>query len=188
MDAGNIADQERDQNLWDWMTDFPAALCEVLADPAFLRYLAWEKEWLAEQSVLYANELRQMEECLDVCRKKYDSPVKEIGLILSPIKCVYSADYHLGGKCFMFSSGAFRMDAVMHEFLHHVLHPVVQKMADAVMQNRREYPGVDASYYLAGTDAGQINAFEEYAVRELTRDMMENRYPDDLVRYLRKRI
>lgn len=57
---------------------------------------------------------------------------------------------------------------------------------DMVFESEREYPGIDASYYLSGDNAGQRNAFEEYAVRELTKDILAMDFPGNLVDYLRK--
>jgi hypothetical protein len=41
------------------------------------------------------------------------------------------------------------------------------------------------SYYLAGDEDGQLNAFEEYAVRELTENMLLGGFPDDIAVFLR---
>lgn len=184
MFAGNIADYERDQKLWDWIADFPAALSEVLVSDMFHRYLEWEQKWLAEQNAQHETDLRLIKNCLNVCVSKYGSPVQDIQIVISPIKCVYSADYHLNGNCFIFSSGAFRAESVIHEFLHHVVHPAVAEIADIVLVNKRAYPDIDSSYYLSGDDAGQLNAFEEYGVRELTKDVLLEQHPEKLEDYL----
>ncbi len=185
MSASNIADNERDQRLWDWIEDFPAALSEVLTCDAFEIYLKWEQKWLATQNAMYDTDLRAIKNCLDVCVSKYGSPVRDIQIIINPIKCVYSADYHLDKDCFIFCSGAFRVESVIHEFLHHVVHPVVAEIADLVMTVKRTYPDIDESYYLSGDNAGQLNAFEEYAVRALTKNVMNGDYPHSLVTYLK---
>ena len=116
---------------------------------------------------------------------KYGSPVRDIQIIINPIKCIYSADYHLDKDCFIFCSGAFRVESVIHEFLHHIVHPVVVEIADLVMTAKRTYPEIDESYYLSGDKAGRLNAFEEYAVRMLTMDVINGDYPDELISYLR---
>lgn len=184
MSAANLSDHERDQNLWNWLADFPSALSKTLEKDTFLRYFEWEQKWLSEQSAQYENELQIMKNCLNVCVSKYDSSVQEIKLVISPIKCIYSADYHLYGNRFVFVSGAFRVDSVIHEFLHHVVHPVVTKIKDLILSSKGSYAGIDASYYLTGNDMGQLNAFEEYAVQTLTTDIMTERYPDNLSEYL----
>ncbi len=185
MSAGNIADYERDQKLWDWIADFPLALSEVLADDVFHRYLEWESKWIAEQNTKYEKELCLIQSCLDVCVSKYDSPLRNIQIAINPIKCVYSADYYLNGDCFIFSSGAFRAGSVIHEFLHHVVHTVVMMLKEMVLARKDVYPDIDSSYYLSGDDVGQLNAFEEYAVRKLTEDILDRNYPDALNLYLR---
>lgn len=188
MSAANIADRERDCELWDWITDFPSALSEVLTSHAFHRYLEWENSWIAEQNVQYQAELQQIKSCLDVCVFKYGSPVQDIRIIVNPIKCVHSADYHLDGSCFIFCSGTLRADSVIHEFLHHVIHPVVGEIADTLRTTSRRYPGIDDSYYLSGDDAGQRNAFEEFAVRMLTQYILKGNYPDNLISFLKELI
>lgn len=186
MSTGNIADDERNQALWTWIADFPAALSKVLESDAFQNYLEWENKWITEQNVKHEKELHLVQRCLDMCVSKYGSPVRDIQIVINPIKCVYSADYHLTGNCFIFCSGDFRLDSVIHEFLHHVVHPAVMAHKDTVLESRREYPGIDASYYLSGDNAGQLNAFEEYAVRELTKDILAMNFPESLADYLRK--
>lgn len=186
MNATNIADLERDQRLWDWIADFPTALSDVLACDAFKNYLEWEQEWLATQNAKHKAALRVIKNCLDVCVSKYGSPVQDIRIVINPIKCVYSADFHMDGNCFIFCSGMFRTESVIHEFLHHVVHPAVMDIADTVATTKRIYPGVDESYYLSGDNAGRLNAFEEYAVRVLTTDVMNNKFPNDLISYLKE--
>lgn len=185
MDAANIADNERDQGLWDWIADFPTALSEVLNCDAFKNYFKWERKWIGTQNVRYEADLQVIKDCLDVCVSKYGSPVKDIQIVINPIKCIYSADYHLDMDCFIFCSGAFRAESVIHEFLHHVVHPIVVEIADMVAATKRIYPDIDESYYLSGSEAGQLNAFEEYVVRALTKDVMDNNFPDSLISYLR---
>ncbi|MBS5844032.1 MAG: hypothetical protein KIC77_11235 [Clostridiales bacterium] len=184
MSAGNIADNERDQKLWTWITDFPAALSEVLASDAFRRYLEWESKWVTEQNSKYEKELCLIQSCLDVCVNKYGSPVRNIQIVINPIKCVYSADYYLNGDSFLFSSGAFRANSVIHEFLHHVVHPVVMMLKEMVLARKDVYPDIDSSYYLSG-DAGQLSAFEEYAVRKLTKDVLTMDYQEIITDYLK---
>lgn len=186
MNATNIADRERDQKLWDWITGFPTALSEVLACDAFKNYLEWEQKWLATQNTKHETALRVIKNCLDVCVFKYGSPVQNIRIVINPIKCVYSADFHMDGNSFIFCSGMFRTESVIHEFLHHVVHPAVMDIADIVATTKRIYPDVDESYYLSGDNAGRLNAFEEYAVRVLTTDVMNNKFPNDLISYLKE--
>lgn len=186
MASGNILDCERDQKLWTWITEFPTALSQVLESDAYRHYMEWENRWIAEQNVKHEKELRLIQRCLDICVSKYGSPVRDIQIVVNPIKCVYSADYHLTGDRFVFSSGDFRLDSVIHEFLHHVVHPVVVAHKDMVFESRRVYPDLDVSYYLSGDAAGQLNAFEEYAVRKLTKDILAMDFPKSLADHLQK--
>lgn len=185
LNATNIADRERDQRLWDWIADFPIALSGILSCNAFKNYLKWEQKWLATQNAKHESALRVIKNCLDVCVSQYGSPMQNIQIVTNPIKCVYSADFHMYGNRFVFCSGMFRAESVIHEFLHHVIHPVVMDIADIVTTINRIYPDIDESYYLSGDHAGRLNAFEEYSVRVLTTDVMNNNFPKDLISYLK---
>ena len=184
MSAGNISDCERDQKLWGWLDDFPAAITRVLSSDSFCRYLEWENRWITKQNVCHKADLRLIQSCLDMCVSKYNSAVQDIQIVVNPVKCVYSADYHLEKRCFIFSSGAFRTDSVIHEFLHHVVHPVVAGTADMVLDYKRIWPGIDDSYYLSGDNDGQLNAFEEYAVRKLTEHVLQKKCPESIADFL----
>lgn len=174
--APNVTDGERSADFWQWLADFPAALCEVLEHPGFKRYRAWAEEWVHMQNQRYKHELSRIEDCLMVCRERYDSPLKDVQVLIDPIKCVYSADYHVVGDTFVFSSGRFQAESVIHEYLHHVVHPAVVKYQEQVLRKPRQYPELDASYYAAG----QLYAFEEHTVRQLTQLAMADHLPDKL--------
>ena len=53
-----------------------------------------------------------------------------------------------------------------------------------ILENNDTYWDIDASYYLSGNDEGRLNAFEEYAVRKLSLDIIEEKYPIDIITYL----
>lgn len=184
MSAGNITDNERDQSLWAWMAHFPDALCEILSNDTFINYLAWEREWITNQNTKYEKELQLIQRCVETCVNKYNSPVRDIQIVINPIKCIYSADYHLHDNCFVFCSGEFNTEFIIHEFLHHVIHPVVIERKKTILENNDTYWNIDASYYLSGNDEGRLNAFEEYAVRKLSLDIIEEKYPIDIITYL----
>ncbi|MBR6767658.1 MAG: hypothetical protein IKM02_06885 [Clostridia bacterium] len=184
MSSGNIADCERDKALWKWIEGFPAAISGILSSDAFSSYLRWEKNWIKALNVQYETELQMIQSCLDVCMSKYGSQVEDIQIVVSPIKCVYSADYHLIENRFIFTSGKFTAHAVIHEFLHHVVHPVIKEIKGCILRNKQLYPGLDNTYYLSGDDTGHLNAFEEYAVRKLTNDILTQNYPASLSSYL----
>lgn len=169
LSAGNISDDERNVHFWNWVKDFPKAIKTVIDSDAFVKYLSWESCWAEQQNAIYTEELSLVQTCLERCVSKYQSPVKRIRIVLSPIKCVYSSDYHLVDDCFVFSSGRFQVESVIHEFLHHVVHPIVLNHRDSILSHKRRYPEIDNSYYLARNDAGQLNAFEEFVVRSLTK-------------------
>ena len=184
MSAGNITEKERDDSLWNWLADFPQALNSVLAEDSFSEYLKWEKKWISEQNDIYREELYLIQKCLEICTDLYRSPVRTIRICINPIKCVYSSDYHLIGDCFIFSSGEFRTDSIIHEFLHHVVHPYIEQQKALVVTYGHVNSEIDKSYYLSENDAGLINAFEETVVRSLTKEILKGKYPESLSDYI----
>ena len=74
--------------------------------------------------------------------------------------------------------------SVIHEFLHHVVHPTVAEQKDMILKHRQVNDQLDQSYYLAGSDSGVLNAFEETVVRSLTKEIMNHKFPDDLSVYI----
>lgn len=184
MSMGNLTEKERDDSLWTWLADFPQALASVLSEDPFSEYLDWEKKWIAEQDGIHYEETHIILKCLEICATRYHSPVQRIQICINPIKCVYASDYHLMGNCFIFSSGAFRADSVIHELLHCAVHPYVGQKTSSILEHRPFNSQIDKSYYLSGSDSGLINAFEETVVRSLTEEIMNGKYPEDLSTYM----
>lgn len=180
MSASNIVDSERDDLFWEWIKDFPHALNEVIISDSFCDYIKWENKWINRQNSIKNNELQVVEKYLDICEKKYNSPLHNISIILSPIKCAYSADYHTIKNQFTYCSGTFDSKSVIHEFLHHLAHPIVESNKIAIMCSKVKYTDIDNSYYLNGNEIGQLNAFEEYFVRILTDAILTKNPPDNL--------
>lgn len=184
MSASNLMEKERDNSLWNWLADFPQALASVLSEDSFSEFLEWEEKWISEQDRIYHEEIHLIQECLEICTSRYNSPVQRIQICINPIKCVYASDYHLLGNCFIFSSGAFRTDSIIHEFLHHVVHPFVEQQNASILESKPINRQIDKSYYLSESDSGLINAFEETVVRSLTEEIMNGIYPEDLSTYM----
>ncbi len=184
MTASNLSEAERNQDFWDWVKDFPSALVCILNCNSFQNYLKWENTWIEEQNRARKNELDQIGRIIDFCASQYASPIQKISIVLNPIKCAYSADYHIYGKQFFFCSGAFHPEAVIHEFLHPIVHPYVQEVRDIIRRLHIRYPGVDGSYYLSDDEDGSVNAFEEYMVRCFAADVLEGTLPLNLTSYM----
>lgn len=180
LSAKNITDAERNTAFWEWILQFPQALKHTFQSDCFSRYLEWENTWIAEQNKKYQNDLRRIEDILALCKKKFNSPFQSIKIILNPIKCIYSADYHLKDKTFIYCSGAFSEKSVVHEFIHHLVHPVVDNRKDEILRCNFANLHLDDSYYLNGSQTGKLNAFEEYMVRKLTEIILNGAVPKNL--------
>lgn len=188
MTAPNILDGERDASLWKWISDFPKELASILSTDSFISYSKWERGWISEQNELNREALSIVKHCLDICVDRYKSSVDEIQICINPIKCVYASDYHLNGSCFIFTSGELRVDSVIHEFLHHVVHPEVECKKQMILKHSHKDSRIDNSYYLSGDDAGILNGFEEVVVRALTSRIMQDDYPLNLATFIDNQI
>ncbi len=180
MNAPNLSPKERDNSFWAWIREFPAALHTVLHSPDFAEYLAWEKAWVKEQKVSRGAELQVLSDLLSYCAERYGSPIRQVNLLLQPIKCVYSADYHLFGDCFYDCSGSLNISSVLHEYLHPVVHPWVTANREVILAGKFVTDELEPTY----TKAGKLYAFEELAVRTLTKSIMAGEYPPKLDAYL----
>lgn len=178
--AKNISSIERNQLFWDWITKFPEALKHVLQSNNFSYYLKWENDWIAEQNEKYKKELRNISNILILCKEKFKSPIKNIQVVLNPIKCVYSADYHLKDRNFIFCSGSLSEESVIHEFIHHIVHPIVENRKDEILCCNFVNLNIDTSYYLNNDKLETLNAFEEYLVRVLTDLIVSGNVPENL--------
>ena len=178
--AKNISDAERNQEFWNWIMQFPAALRQVMQSDCFRRYLEWENRWIKAQNQIYKNELRRISNLLDICKERFGSPFQRIQIVINPIKCVYSSDYHNIGGDLTICLGELREDSIMHEFAHHIVHPAIEKRKDDILRCSPERLDVDASYFLDGGDEGKLNAFEEYMVRRLTAKIVSGDIPNNI--------
>lgn len=184
MSMSNLSETERNEDFWAWIADFPAALTAVLGSSEFRAYWHWEHDWIMQQNMVWEHKLHQIESILHTCAVRYRAPKRTVSVILNPIKCVYSADYHIKGSHLIVCSGAFSPQSVVHECLHPIVGPAVEAHKEAVLQCEIPCPDIDSSYYLDGDAHGRQNAFEEYAVRELTSAVFQSHFPQDLHHYI----
>ncbi|MBQ8324241.1 MAG: hypothetical protein IJX82_03730 [Clostridia bacterium] len=174
MNAPNLTPEERNDDLWQWIREFPSALQEVFASPAFREYLTWESTWLETQKALHAHSLNALGDLLAGCNTRYGGKVKRVQLWLNPIKCVYSADYHIHGDTLFYCSGTLKAESILHEFLHPIIHPLMEEREDLPAD-----PALDPSY-----TADPRYAAEETAVRRLTSAILKGEFPEDLPSFL----
>lgn len=184
MSANNITQDEKSVSLWSWINGFPKALKEVIGSADFNRYWKWEDEWVSEQNERYDKEIGMIDRLLDHCRTEYHPYCHGIRMILCPIKCVYASDYHICDGTFIFTSGDLRSDSVIHEYLHTIIHPIIEKEIKQVPV--KQYQGIDNSYYFDRSEQGYKNAFEEYAVRLVTDRILKKERLPELYDFLHK--
>lgn len=111
----------------------------------FKAYLERENKWLREQKKILKNEMRQILKVLNLRRERYRFAIfNVIILVLNPIKCVNFADFHLTGNRFVFCSGALNAETVVHEFLHHIVHAVVETEREKVLHSKANCPDIES--------------------------------------------
>lgn len=64
--------------------------------------------------------------------------------------------------------------------MHHLVHPIVENKKDEILRCSLVTPSLDISYYLNDSEAGKLNAFEEYIVRKLTNIILSGDIPENL--------
>ena len=78
-----------------------------------------------------------------------------------------------------------RLEAALHEFLHLILHPLVLKHSDTITALRNLHRlRVDSANYGEKNDQAKLSVFEEYAVREITGLVEENKHKVELDKFL----
>lgn len=184
MTASNLQDIERNENFWAWISCFPIELSKVINNECFKKYLIWENAWIEHQNQTSAENLVTLKEIIKTCISKYNAQISNIKIVLSPIKCAYSSDYHFVNGEFIFSSGQFSLESVIHEFLHHAVHTYVLKNKNRILASKKHFDCIDSSYYLSDSENGKLNAFEEYLVKALTKELLNETPPNDLDKYI----
>lgn len=182
MSASNLKDTERNKNFWSWISAFPKELNKIINSEHFKEYLKWEDAWIEQQ--IHAEALTAVQEAIETCISRYNTAINNVKIVLSPIKCAYSSDYHIVDKQLIFSSGEFNSESVIHEFLHHIVHPYILNLQSRILVSKRNFDGIDSSYYLSDNENGKLNAFEEYSVRALTKEISSQTLPNDLEKYI----
>lgn len=182
--ASNLQDIERNENFWDWISCFPTELSKVINNECFKKYLIWENAWIERQNQTNAENLVTLQEIIKICTSKYNAQISNIKIVLSPIKCAYSSDYHFVNGEFIFSSGQFSLESVVHEFLHRAVHTYVLKNKNQILASEKHFDSIDSSYYLSDSENGKLNAFEEYFVKALTKELLNETPPNDLDKYI----
>lgn len=174
MKASNLTSEERNDNFLKWVYEFPPALKEVVQNRLFKSYLDWEDKWISKQNENHKDDLATLKKRIEFCAEYYGTAYTNLEILLSPIKCFYSCDHHFTDKTFVFSSGNFSIDGITHEFLHHIIHPIIERNKAKIINSRCDFFEIDPSYYLSGGDTGKLNAFEEQTVRIITQRFADN--------------
>jgi len=128
---------------------------------------------------IYKNDLQHICDVVNTCAEFYSSPIQTISIILNPVKCAYSADYHTVGDNLVICAGVFNRESIIHEFLHHIIHRHIEEYRKKVICHK-SYPFLDSSYYLDNDVNGKLNAFEEYVVRRFTEKVHRADFPPNL--------
>ena len=75
-------------------------------------------------------------------------------------------------------------ESVIDEFIHHLVHQVVENRKDDILCYNFVNLELDGSYYLGGSETGKLNALEEYMVRKLTDRILNGVVPENLDEFI----
>ena len=175
----NISESERNDDFWKWIKLFPKEIAYILNSKEFNDYYLWERDYISSLNCKYDNELKKIAYIINKCISVYNLNINSVEIIINPIKCAYSADYHIIDNKFVFSSGQFSFDSIIHEILHLVVHPHMKEIICDLNEINLESFAIDESYFIDESEQGKLNTLEEFIVRCLTSDVLDDYYPEE---------
>ena len=177
--------KDREQEFFAWVKGFPKSMHSVMHCQGFARYMQWEENWLKHQIRLRKHEIQKRDEVVSYFMKRQDTAVKKVFLALCPLKCTFASDYVVENGALYAIAGVLRLDETMHEFYGHLLQPFVFKYGDEIAALRNLHRlKVEDSFFGDRKEIGRLNAFKEYAVRELTAKISIDQYKLDLDKFI----
>lgn len=166
---GNIDDYQRNELFFVWIKDFPRHLYQVLADEGFMETNAEISRWLARNKDQLMHRLNAPMKALRALYDKEKAELRPVEIILSPLKCAYSADYMRLEDALVVILGEMRPDSVVHECLHPIVRRHVHDNKSRIISCwQPDVSIIDRSYLLGGGSEGLLNAFEETVVCKIT--------------------
>jgi hypothetical protein len=173
----NLIESERDGHFWSWIKEFPYMLKGILLDKRFQKIDEYIKKWISEESKSYENKIAKIEQSLIKLVVSEGKEVQPIKVIISPLKCVYSADYKVSYEKLFVVIGDFLPHSIVHECIHPIVHPhIIDLRSDILQCIGSKIYNIDKSYYLNKDEDGLINAFEENIVRRVTELVVDGDY------------
>lgn len=170
----NLIESERDEHFWDWIREFPKMLKGILLDKKFQEIDEYIEKWILAKSKIFENKIAIIEQSLIKLAVSEGKEIQPIKVIISPLKCVYSADYQVSdGKLFVIL-GDFLPYSIVHEYIHPIVHPYIIDLRPDILKCYGDKTfNIDKSYYLNKDEDGFINAFEENIVIRVTELVVE---------------
>jgi len=181
----NITDEERDEDFFEWVKNFPVHLGQIMDNGLFKEIDSQLHDIV--YSLHIADELDKL--CDALASLPMETGIHKITVLVCPIKCCHSADYFTH-ECGMFVMlGDFLPHSVVHEYLHLVVNPLVQEHKAHILTTLDDKGlNIDPSYYLNNDDSGLLNAFEEHIVRVAAEKISSGQEMDILHMILSERL
>ncbi|MCL2407560.1 MAG: hypothetical protein FWC95_06485 [Defluviitaleaceae bacterium] len=176
----NITDEERNDEFFAWVEDFPTHLQTVL-DDEFFQEINYKLDKIVG-SLDVDSDVRRLTDSLAVI----PAAVDKLNVLICPLKCCYSADYFTYGREMSVLLGDYLPHSIIHEYMHIVVRPHIEANRVWVLENccDEEY-GIDSSYYMDGGENGFLNAYEEAVVRHAANEIANGKNVDieELVKF-----
>jgi len=161
----NITDEERDEDFFAWVKEFPVHLKQIMDNDLFKRIDSQLCDMVNDLSV--ADDLSKLQDSL--ASLPIETDIDKITVLVCPIKCYHSADYFTRGSEMFVMLGDFLPHSIVHEYLHLAINPLMRKHKVHILSKLSDkHLSIDPSYYLNNGDDGLLNAFEEHLVRAAT--------------------
>lgn len=174
MRAPNLLDEERDERFWRWIGQFPEVLDHVLALDAFQLFDEEMRDWVERERALNQDKIDLTARALSSLLCDLSALPGMIRILLCPLKCAYAADYQQRDGIFNVIVGELATGPVMHEFLHPIVHPHIEKLRGRILSRLvGGRPGV-------GDENALLNQFEGHIARTLTELLQSGRRHIDI--------
>lgn len=134
MNLPNLMDSERDESFWSWIKEFPNTLKEILRDKKFHQIDEYIKKWISINSKTFENKRDAIEQSLTKLAISEGKEIQPIKVIISPLKCIYSADYQVSEGNLFIVLGDFLPNSIVHECIHSMVHPHVVELREDILK------------------------------------------------------
>ena len=174
MTRANITSDERNEDFFRWVRDFPKHLEIIKSDAFFQEADSKMDAMVSKLSATTSADNEKILAMLETLTTDVETGISNISVDICPLKCVYSADYFVRDTKMTVILGDFLPHSIVHEYLHLIVGPQVLMYKEKILaQFGNRLFDIDQSYYMNNDEHGFINAFEEHIVRKISNCILD---------------